>query len=92
MNQISLQRYLNLYVQSWSTWLNVAKRKSRVSLSTFFTIDVKRLYIHWYFRARDLRDLCSQFDIPDSYNINETCDSCFNGEIGLSWICYLLCN
>ena len=47
-------------------------------------------HTHWCYRPGDLIDPWSHFDIPDGFNIEESCASCFNGEIGFWWICYTL--
>lgn len=89
MNQKSLERQLfgmsvqNLYTHSYKqqnikTWFYCLH---------FFCFDVKPFCTDWYRRPGDLIDLCSQFNVPNDYNIKKTWISCFNRETALLWIC-----
>ena len=90
MNQISLQRQLtwNLYIHSSYIRLKARKDKSKVSLSPIFAIDMKPVYTRCYHQPGELRDPRRHFNNSNGDNAKETCASCFNGETGLSWICY----
>ena len=49
-----------------------------------FAINVKPFYTHKFPCPGDSIYPCSQFDIPNCYNMKETCASCLNGEIDSS--------
>ena len=70
------------------------KTKARFYYLQFFKIatDDNPFCTHWYRRPGDLTDPCGHMDLPVQYAVNETCASCFQGEMGSSWICRAFCS
>ena len=79
MNQIMSQRHRDhiLCAVPVKGWLKAAKHNIMASLSRIYAFDVKPFHTHWYRRPGNLVDPYSLSVIPNGYNIEEACPSCF---------------
>ena len=85
------------YVESMCTlqvhMIKSFKTKAGFSYLEFYRIatEEKPFYTHWYRRTGDLTDPCGHNDLPEGFQVDETCASCCLGETGSGWICCPLC-
>ena len=85
------------YVESMYTMqvhmIKSFKTKAGFSYLEFYRIatEEKPFYTHWYRRTGDLTDPCGHNDLPEGFQVDETCASCCLGETGSGWICCPLC-
>ena len=73
--------------------LKVLKDESKFNCPQLCKIpsDLKPFCAHWYCHLSKLTIICYYFDISNGYNIEESCASCFDEEIGSPWICCPVC-